>query len=212
MPLRAFGYACLMSIPSDRELVQILDAALADASRRSGAWLVCHVGCTQCCIGAFAINQLDAQRLRDGLLDLKANDPLRAADVERRAADYIARLAAEFPGDPITGILADDEDSKLRFEDFANEEPCPALDPSSGRCDLYDARPTTCRVFGPPIRSGEEGGLGVCDLCFHGASAEEIAACEMQVDPDGLEATLLAEVEQRSNLHGNTLVAYCLKP
>ena len=201
-----------MSLPKDRELVQILDASFADAARRSGTWLVCHAGCTQCCIGAFAINQLDAQRLRDGLLDLKANDPLRAADVERRAADYIARLAAEFPGDPITGILADDEDSKLRFEDFANEEPCPALDPSSGRCDLYDARPTTCRVFGPPIRSGEEGGLGVCDLCFHGASAEEIAACEMQVDPDGLEATLLAEVEQRSNLHGNTLVAYCLKP
>jgi hypothetical protein len=33
----------------------------------------------------------------------------------------------------------------------------------------------------------------------------------MQVDPDGLEAKLLAEVEQQSGLHGNTLVAYCLK-
>jgi Fe-S-cluster containining protein len=111
---------------------------------------------------------------------------------------------------PTTGILAEDEDSKLRFEDFANEEPCPALDPSTGRCDLYEARPTTCRIFGPPIRSGEEGGLGVCDLCFHGASAEEIASCEMQVDPDGLEAKLLADVE-RSGLHGDTLVAFCLK-
>jgi Fe-S-cluster containining protein len=201
-----------MSISSDSDLVQILDAALADAARRSGAWLVCHAGCTQCCIGAFAINQLDAQRLRDGLTNLKVTDAARAADVERRAADYIARLSADFPGDSTTGILAEDEDSKLRFEDFANEEPCPALDPTTGRCDLYDARPTTCRVFGPPIRSGEEGGLGVCDLCFHGASTEEIAACEMQVDPDGLEATLLAEVEQQSGLHGNTIVAYSLKP
>ncbi len=200
-----------MNFPGDHELVQILDASLADAARRSGEWLVCHVGCTQCCIGAFAINQLDAQRLRGGLADLKITDPTRAADVERRAADYIARLSADFPGNAITGILAEDEESKTRFEDFANEEPCPALDPATGRCNLYDARPTTCRVFGPPIRSGEDGGLGVCDLCFHGASAEEIAACEMQVDPDGLEAKLLAEVEQQSGLHGNTLVAYCLK-
>jgi Fe-S-cluster containining protein len=200
-----------MNLPGDRELVQILDASLADAARRSGAWLVCHAGCTQCCIGAFAINQLDAHRLREGLADLKLTDPARAADVERRATDYIARLSADFPGDTATGILAEDEESKMRFEDFANDEPCPALDPATGRCDLYNARPTTCRVFGPPIRSGEEGGLGVCDLCFHGASEEEIAACEMQVDPDDLEAQLLAEVERQSGLHGTTIVAYCLK-
>jgi Fe-S-cluster containining protein len=199
-----------MSVPGDRELVQILDASFADAARRSGEWLVCHAGCTQCCVGAFAINQLDAQRLRGGLADLRLSDAARAAEVERRAADYIARLSADFPGDAATGILGEDEDAQLRFEDFANEEPCPALDPATGRCDLYEARPTTCRVFGPPIRSGEEGGLGVCDLCFHGASPEEIAACEMQVDPDGLEAKLLAEVE-RSGLHGSTLVAFCLK-
>src|SRR6478752_6536277 len=107
-----------MSFPSDHELVQILDASLADAARRSGAWLVCHAGCTQCCIGAFAINQLDAQRLRGGLADLKITAPSRAADVERRAADYIARLSADFPGNAITGILAEDEESKTRFEDF----------------------------------------------------------------------------------------------
>src|SRR5664279_2206751 len=90
--LRLFGYACSMNLPNDRELVQILDASLADAARRSGAWLVCHAGCTQCCIGAFAINQLDAQRLRDGLTDLKVAAPVRAAEVERRASEYICLL------------------------------------------------------------------------------------------------------------------------
>jgi NitT/TauT family transport system permease protein len=45
--------------PGDQQLVQIVDAALADTARRSGDWLVCHPGCTQCCIKAFAINQLD---------------------------------------------------------------------------------------------------------------------------------------------------------
>ena len=91
------------------------------------------------------------------------------------------------------------------FEDFANDEPCPALDPASGTCDLYAHRPMTCRVFGPPIQS--DGGLGVCELCFQDATADEIAACEMQVDPDGLEAKLLGELDGQSK----TIVAFCLR-
>ena len=32
------------------------------------------------------------------------------------------------------------------FADFGNDEPCPGLDPDTGGCDLYDARPMTCRT------------------------------------------------------------------
>ena len=56
---------------TDGKLIQIVDAALADAARRSGDWLVCRPGCTQCCIGVFAINQLDVLRLQDGLRELR---------------------------------------------------------------------------------------------------------------------------------------------
>jgi hypothetical protein len=66
----------------------------------------------------------------------------------------------------------------------------------------------TCRAFGPPVRS--EVGLGVCELCFHGASDEEIAACEMEVDPDDLESKLLEEMENQGNLLGRTIVAFAL--
>ena len=55
----------------DQTLIQIVDSALAEATRRSGRWLVCRPGCTQCCIGAFPINQLDALRLRRGLAELE---------------------------------------------------------------------------------------------------------------------------------------------
>ena len=59
------GMLAGMSLPAgDRELVQIVDASLADAARRAGPWLVCRLGCTQCCFGAFAISQLDALRPR----------------------------------------------------------------------------------------------------------------------------------------------------
>lgn len=195
---------------ADQKLVQIVDAALADAARKSGDWLVCRKGCTQCCYGPFAISQLDALRLKRGLSDLKPSDPKRAARVRQRAQQAVKRLSSTFPGDPKSGILAEDEDAEAAFADFANDEPCPALDPVTGACDLYDARPMTCRTFGPPVRSGEEEGLAVCELCFHGATDEQIAECEMAPDPDNLEEKLIAETEKKTGKRGNTIVAFCL--
>jgi Fe-S-cluster containining protein len=194
----------------DQQLVQIVNAALAEAARKSGPWLVCRAGCTQCCVGPFPINQLDAARLQRGLADLNKTDPQRADEVRRRARESVARLAKDFPGDPRTGILNDDEDAEDRFAEFADGEVCPALDPTTGMCDLYAARPMTCRTFGPPVRSGPEGGLGVCELCYHGASDEQIAACEMTPDPEDLESQILKQVEQTTGRRGNTIVAYCL--
>jgi len=202
----------------DRALIQIVDSALADAAQRSGAWLVCRPGCTQCCIGVFPINQLDAQRLRRGLADLEKTSPRKALRVRSRARDAVTRLSPHFPGDSATGILQkekeeEEEDYAARFSVFANDEPCPALDPATGNCDLYESRPMTCRVFGPPIRSADglgEDGLGVCELCYHGASDEEIAACEIKPDPDGLESTLLKQVEDKTGIHGETIAAFCL--
>jgi Fe-S-cluster containining protein len=192
----------------DRALVQIVDAALADATRRSGPWLVCRPGCAQCCMGVFSISQLDAVRLQQGLDDLQRHDPQRAAALRKRAREVVSRLSLAFPGDPKTGILADDDDAEQLFADFANDEPCPVLNPATGTCDLYSARPITCRAFGPPARS--EDGLGVCELCFHGATDEQIAACEMQVDPDEIESKLLKEMQNAGGPSGRTIVAFAV--
>lgn len=198
-----------MSVPAgDSGLLQIIDAALADAARRAGDWLVCRPGCTQCCYGAFAINQLDAMRLRAGMDALQASEPARAAAVEDRAKRWIDEFGAEFPGDLASGILGDREEDRVAFEGFANDAPCPALDPASGLCDLYEHRPMTCRVFGPPVRvdagDGAEG-LAHCELCFVGATPEQVATCEMDV-PLVLEAELLDQAGSSSE----TVVACAL--
>jgi Fe-S-cluster containining protein len=192
-------------IPDESALIQIVDSALADAARRSGGWLVCRPGCTQCCIGVFPINQLDAARLRRGLAELESSAPERAEGIRARARDAVARLSADFPGDPVTGLLDEGDEA---FSDFANDEPCPALDPATGNCELYESRPMTCRVFGPPVRS--EDGLGVCELCYQGATDKEIAACEMKPDPDDLESALLEKLEKSSGIRGDTIIAFCL--
>lgn len=210
VPVRRMRYASGMLVrrlpAGDKALIQIVDAALADATRRSGEWLACRPGCTQCCVGVFAISQLDAMRLQHGLIELRKTDPQRAARIQERARSSIRRMSAEFPGNARTGVLGEGAESEERFAEFGNDEVCPVLDPETGLCELYAARPMTCRTFGPPVRT--EGGLGVCELCFHGATDEQIAACELVADPDDLESKLLEEVENAKGPRGRTMVAF----
>jgi Fe-S-cluster containining protein len=161
---------------TDGALIQIVDAALAEAARRAGPWLVCRPGCAECCIGPFEITSLDARRLREGLA---AIDPAVAARVLDRARAY--------PAD----------------SDAFDETPCPALDPDTRTCDLYAWRPITCRTFGPPVRFGAES-LAICELCFEGATPEQIKSCEIEVDPHHLEAELL------NGDYSETIVAHAL--
>jgi Fe-S-cluster containining protein len=185
----------------DPELVQIVDRAMAEAVRKSGSWLLCRPGCHECCIGPFPITQLDAARLREGLSELGGRDPQRAARVRGRAQSAVERIRREFPVDPVQTVLESD--------DAAGDELCPALDPATGTCDLYTARPITCRTFGPAVRLHSES-LGICELCYRGASDEQIAACQVAVDPDGLESELIHHLERTAGPHGETIVAFAL--
>ena len=188
------------------DLFPILDAALASAAERSEKWLACKPGCHQCCIGVFAISQLDAAQLREGL---SRAAPAVAQRIRTRVAESHARLLADFPGDPTTGLLFTDPAHEEAFADFANEEVCPVLDPNTGTCDLYAFRPVQCRTFGPPVRD-EEDHLTVCELCFIGATPEEVERCEMSQDWRANEADLINTAEKTSGLHGPTLISFAL--
>jgi Fe-S-cluster containining protein len=137
-------------------------------------------------LGEFPITQLDAARLRRGLAEMGAREPQRAARVRRRVQQAVARQTP-----------------------MADDDPCAALDPETGTCDLYAARPITCRTFGPPVRC-ESGDLGVCELCFEGATDAQIAACEVEFDPQGLELEVLRELEETAGVCGETTVALAL--
>jgi Fe-S-cluster containining protein len=151
---------------------------MAEAVSRGGAWIACRPGCCECCFGPFSISPSDAVRLRKGMARL---DAAIAQRVRGRAADYIA------------AIHSYDDDGLPKGMD---EKACPALDPATGTCDLYDARPITCRTFGPAVKTSD-GAVATCELCFEGASEDQIAACAVEIDRGSLElgapaATLLA--------------------
>ena len=191
--------------------IQIVDAALASAVERSGSHLVCRPGCSQCCIGVFPIAQQDAARLREGLA---LATPGKAAAIKHRVQQSLARLDPWFPGDLATGILHEDHEAAILFEEFANDEPCPVLDPATGTCDLYEHRPVLCRTFGPPMQTpGDDGetNLGTCELCFIHATTDEIVAAELDPTIPEQEAASNAAFDAANKTHGETLVAYALR-
>jgi len=182
-----------------------MTASFGEAAERAGEHLLCKPGCSQCCHGAFVLSPLDALRLRAGMDILRATDANLAREVEHRASMWMVEHETGFPGDFQTGILGNSQEDRERFENFANEAPCPALDTETGRCDVYAWRPLTCRLFGPPVRMGDGEALAHCELCFKGASEAEVAACEMEV-PFELEGEILVEVPLKSE----TVVAFAL--
>jgi Fe-S-cluster containining protein len=126
--------------------------------------------------------------------------------VVSRTQAQLPLLREGFPGDPDTGVLEDEGEAAEDY--FARHAalPCPALDPETGRCDLYAHRLLTCRTFGPPVRIGESA-LPPCHLCFQGASPQTVEACRVEPDPHGIENRILSRLGD-----GETLVAFALVP
>jgi Fe-S-cluster containining protein len=141
---------------------------MAEAVRRGGAWIACRPGCCECCIGPFSISQLDAARLREGMVQL---DAAAAQRIHLRTESYLAAIRSY-----------DQEGLPENMDDVA----CPALDPVKKTCDLYDARPITCRTFGPAVKT-TDGAIATCELCFGGATEEQIAGCAVEIGRGALE-------------------------
>lgn len=195
-------------LAQDRALLAEVDAALAEGARRASAHLACRPGCTPCCVGPFDITPLDAARLWAGNEALLSIDAARWGALSARARRAWGCLAADFPGDPDRGRLDEDEGAREAFFARHAEEPCPALDPASGWCDLYAYRPLSCRTFGLPVRSGRVE-LPPCELCFRSAGPAEVSAAIVEPDHGDREGQLLAMLAARG-AEGDTVVAAVL--
>lgn len=193
----------------DRELTAVVDAALDRAREVSGNWLVCHRGCIECCIGPFPITALDAWRLQAGLDALAAADADRAHAIRERAHQAIQDISADFPGDCQTGMLSVDEAAEGQFAEKYHAMPCPALDPASGSCDLYAARPINCRTYGPAVCiDGDD--LPPCHLCFVGARRRDVEAARVRFQIAWRERRAFEALGVSRAPGGDTIVAFAL--
>lgn len=141
--------------------------------------------------------------------NLRSRDPQRAETIRRRARESWTVLRAGFPGDPSAGRLHEEPEEDEAY--YARHEAllCPALDPERGLCDLYEARPVSCRTYGPPVRIGSDL-APPCRLCFTEAAPAQIERCRVEPDPDRLEEVLLARFREEIGEDRETFVAFAL--
>ncbi|HKQ97407.1 MAG TPA: YkgJ family cysteine cluster protein [Candidatus Polarisedimenticolia bacterium] len=194
---------------ADRDLIDTVQAALSAGARRAGAELACRAGCSECCVGPFPINRLDAWRLAEGMDKLRRRDPARADAIEARARRVVEAGRASFPGDAAKGKLSGDEAAEDAFFDAQSGVPCPALDPATQTCDLYAHRPMTCRTYGLPVNFGAEN-LPPCRLCFTRSTPETIESCRVTPDKHGIEKAILNRLRRDGGDDAETIVAYAV--
>jgi len=193
----------------DAALVETVDAEMARARAVAGPLFRCGPGRGECCRRPFPVNLLDARRLQRGLALLGRVDRERARALRERAEDAVSRLRPGFPGDAESGLLGEDENAEQRFCIEHWDLPCPALDTTTGRCELYEWRPLACRAMGTPVRFRGRN-LASCGICFGPASDAERERCQAVPDPEGREDAILSEVEARSGRTGETFIAFAL--
>lgn len=162
----------------ERHLIQIVDAAFAEAQRRAGAWLQCAPGCGECCHRPFPITAADTRRLQRGLalapVDL-------AADIRARGQALWRRMTHDFPGNDATGALTGDDAWREWFFNRMTGHACPILDDATQACRLYEHRPIACRLAGPAIQAGP-GIFPPCHKNYAGATDAEVNACRVVLD------------------------------
>lgn len=190
----------------DERILKLIDGAFA-AAERSGRGLVCPKGCVRCCIGPFPISALDEWRLRRGLRELEQSDPERAAAVRARAGEAVEVMRPHFPGDAQSGRLDPDDEAEERFLERFAAVPCPALDRETGRCNLYTARPLSCRTYGHRVRiEGEE--LPPCEFAL-GPSPATSGAPPVEIEVADLEQELCRIIDP-AHPEAPTIVAFAL--
>ena len=198
------------SLPhQDSKLVQIVDDALADSERRSGEWLICKPGCTPCCIGVFAIDQLDVLRLQEGMTRVGSRRP----GAGRAGASASARV---------------DHTNWRRISLVTWRQACSetTMKPPLALRNLPTTSPVRrlirCAALAT-CTSGVPSRAAGSDLRFARMAAWECASCVTTAPPqtrshpvrsisseaDALQSELVTELE-KSGARGKTIVAFAL--
>jgi Fe-S-cluster containining protein len=187
-----------------------IDPAFAMARGRYPSAIPCAKGCSLCCAGLFAINQLDAALIREGLL---AAPPDVRRDVMDKVRALMERVREAAPDWESPWLI-----ERLGWGEFARlaaklDSRCPALG-AQDECLVYAHRPRVGRLQGLTWRDPETGEV-LDDFCAEIFGSPAYAAIPPQPLPrlteNGVEVAELREDWRRlTGDGGHTFVAAAL--
>lgn len=135
-----------------KALVDQVEAVFQKVQQEYNECVACKVGCSDCCHALFDLTLIEAMFIKsqfDKIIPQEARKEIieRAGAADRKVYKLKRKASKEYQeGRTETEIL----------EEMAGQRvPCPLLD-SENRCELYDSRPITCRLYGIPTVIGDK--------------------------------------------------------
>lgn len=135
------------------ELVRQVDAAFEKVQKEYGECVTCKVGCADCCHALFDLTLVEAIYIKNKF-DAKFAGENREALHEK--ANKIDREIYKIKRQAHKDFESGKSESEILEEMATLKMRCPLLD-DDDKCQLYDARPITCRLYGVPTVIGGQG-------------------------------------------------------
>ncbi len=112
----------------------------------------CEKGCSDCCHALFDLTLVEAL-----FLNTVFNARFQGKDRTRilKRADEADRLVHRLKRDAFRAVKDGQNAQEILLEMAKVRVRCPLLD-DQGLCEMYDARPVTCRIYGVPTAIGGE--------------------------------------------------------
>ena len=132
------------------DLVAQVEAAFNRVKSEHETAVKCKVGCSDCCYAIFDLSLIEAiyinTKFKQAYDDQKRNELLEKANKADREIMKLKRDAHK--------QLKDGKNESLILHEMAEKRVrCPMLN-DDDRCDLYESRPITCRLYGIPLEIG----------------------------------------------------------
>ncbi|BBD09789.1 YkgJ family cysteine cluster protein [Desulfovibrio ferrophilus] len=131
-------------------LVADVDKAFEQVQAQHGDCIKCHEGCSDCCHALFDLSLIEAlylnHKFNAAFKGQQRSELLDRADTAERQGYKIKREAFTLSRDGARTEEILESISKARVR-------CPLLD-ADEKCELYDSRPITCRLYGIPTSIG----------------------------------------------------------
>lgn len=133
-----------------RLLVEQVDAVFKQVQEEYGECVACKVGCSDCCHALFDLTLIEAMFVKHQFDKVMAKAERQKILERANKADRIVyKLKREASKDVQNG-----KPENEILEDMAKQRiQCPLLDDGE-KCELYEFRPITCRLYGIPTVIG----------------------------------------------------------
>ncbi len=135
-----------------KALVQQVDMAFEKVQKEYDDCVRCKVGCADCCHALFDLTLIEAVYIKQKF-DSKFAKEGREELIER--ANQADRQTCRIKRQAYKEHQDGKSEQEILEEMATKRVRCPLLN-SEDQCDLYDARPITCRLYGVPTVIGDQ--------------------------------------------------------